>query len=123
MWGCLAKIGLPDSKKRKLGQKTNDCIFIGYADNNAIYKFLVLRIEKNILEPNTIIESKDAEFFENIFPMKNRTPNNQIKEAIQADKTIEEENELEPRRSKRVRKTTDLGDDFVTSIGAQITFI
>lgn len=45
--------------------------------------------------------------------MKNRTPNNQIKEAIQADKIIKEENELEPRKRKRIRKATYLGDDFI----------
>ena len=45
--------------------------------------------------------------------MKNRTTNNQIKEAIQTNKTIKEENKLEPRISKRIRKATDLGDDFV----------
>ena len=30
-WGCLAKVNIPIPKKRKLGPKTVDCIFIGYA--------------------------------------------------------------------------------------------
>ena len=28
VWGCLAKVMLPDPKKRKIGSKTSDCMFI-----------------------------------------------------------------------------------------------
>ena len=28
-WGCLAKVNVPIPKKRKLGQKTVDCAFLG----------------------------------------------------------------------------------------------
>ena len=31
VWGCLAKIMLPEPKKRKFGSQTCDCVFIGYA--------------------------------------------------------------------------------------------
>ncbi|RVW12910.1 Retrovirus-related Pol polyprotein from transposon TNT 1-94 [Vitis vinifera] len=34
MWGCLAKVAVPPSKKVKIGPKTIDCIFIGYAHNS-----------------------------------------------------------------------------------------
>ena len=34
---------LPDPKKRKIGSKTYDCMFIGYASNSAAYRFLVLK--------------------------------------------------------------------------------
>ena len=53
-------------------------MFIGYIQNNPVnkysivYRFLVIRSENNIMEPNTIVETKDVEFFEHIFPM--RTP-------------------------------------------------
>ena len=30
-WGCLAKVNIPIPKKRKLGPKTVDCVFLGYA--------------------------------------------------------------------------------------------
>ena len=43
VWGYLAKVMLPDLKKRKIGSKTYDCMFIGYVNNNASYKFLVLK--------------------------------------------------------------------------------
>jgi hypothetical protein len=29
-WGCLMKVNIPISKKRKLGPKTMDCVFLGY---------------------------------------------------------------------------------------------
>ena len=29
-WGCLAMVSVPINKKRKLGPKTVDCIFLGY---------------------------------------------------------------------------------------------
>ena len=67
MWGCLAKVMLPDPKKRKIGSKTSNCMFIGYTSNSAAYKFLVLT--SDVLESNTIIETKNVEFFEQIFPL------------------------------------------------------
>jgi hypothetical protein len=36
-WGCLAKVNVPACKKRKLGQKTIDYVFLGYAHNSAAY--------------------------------------------------------------------------------------
>jgi len=42
VWGCLAKVMLPGPKKRKIGSKTSDCMFLGYAEHNVAYKFLVL---------------------------------------------------------------------------------
>ena len=58
---------LPDPKKRKIGSKTSNCMFIGYASNSAAYIFLVLK--SDVLERNTIILTKNAEFFEHIFPL------------------------------------------------------
>ena len=35
VWGCLANVSIPKPKKRKIGPKTVDAIFIGYAlDSN-----------------------------------------------------------------------------------------
>ena len=31
VWGCLAKVGIPNFKRDKIGPKTVDSIFIGYA--------------------------------------------------------------------------------------------
>ena len=56
---------LHDPKKKKIGSKTFDFMFIGYASNNAAYRFLVL--QSDVLECNTIIEPKNAKIFEHIF--------------------------------------------------------
>ena len=119
VWGCLAKVGLPETKKRKLGPKTSDCVFIGYAENSAAYRFLVLKSKDNILDPNTIIEARDAEFLENVFFMKSRSV--EIKDisgsnlaSTSKSMDISCEVELEPRRSTRARKETNLGDGFFT---------
>jgi hypothetical protein len=38
-WGCLAKVNLPEPKKRKLGPKIVDCVFLGYVHNSTAYRF------------------------------------------------------------------------------------
>ena len=55
---CLAKVLLREPKKRKIGSKNCDCMFIGYAENSATYRFMVLR--SDMLDINKIIESKNA---------------------------------------------------------------
>ena len=42
-------------------------MFIGYAKNSIAYKFIVLK--NDVLDSNTIIEIKNAEFFEHIDPL------------------------------------------------------
>ena len=70
VWGCLAKVMLPEPKRRKLGSRTCDCVFIGYACNSSCYRFLV--IKSDILESYTIIEYENAIFFKHMFPLKNK---------------------------------------------------
>ena len=60
VWGCLAKMGLPDYKRTNIGTKTFDCVFIGYAQNSAAGIFLCLN-------DNSICESRKGEFFSKIF--------------------------------------------------------
>ena len=70
VWDCLAKIMLPEPKKRKIGSRTCDCMFIGYASNSSCYRFLV--IKSDILEFYIIIESENVIFFEHLFPLKKK---------------------------------------------------
>ena len=70
MWGCLAKVVVPTPKKVKIGPKTVDCIFIGYAQNSSAYRFLVYKSEIPDIHKNTIMESRNASFFEHVFPCK-----------------------------------------------------
>jgi transposase InsO family protein len=44
-WGCLAKVNVQINKKRKLGPKTVDCVFLGYAFHNIGYRFLIINLE------------------------------------------------------------------------------
>ena len=86
-------------------------MFISYAENSATYKFLVTKSENSLVDVNTIMETKNADFFENIFPMK--LNGEQQVQKTNRDKYIEP-SEFEPRRSKRNRKETNLGDGFYT---------
>ena len=101
---------LSKPKKRKISFKSCDCKFIGYAVNSVTYRFLVLR--SDILNVNTIIESKSAEFFENVFPLKYSIRKSLSKYAIEPSSS--ENNGIELRRSKRDRKETNFIDDFYT---------
>jgi len=66
---------LLDPKKRKIGSKTSDCMFLGYAEHSVACRFLILN--SDIIERNTIVETKNVEFFEHIFPLKSSVhPNN-----------------------------------------------
>ena len=110
VWRCLA-IMLPDPKKRKIGLKTSDFMFIWYASNSAAYRFLVLK--SDVLESNIIIETKNSEFFEHIFPLSEKNSHTPIivddiensydeHVPILADDMESSHDEL--RRSKRQRK-------------------
>jgi len=47
---------LLDPKKRKIGSKTSDCLFLGYVEPSVSYRFLVINSE--IIEHNTIRNEK-----------------------------------------------------------------
>ncbi|CAJ2634277.1 unnamed protein product [Trifolium pratense] len=114
-WGCLAYVRKPDPKRVKLASRAYECVFIGYAANSKAYRFFDLN-EK------VIIESNDADFYENKFPFKSRnsggTEQDNIPESSHLpvipndDSNDEVENEL--RRSKRVRVAKDYGPDYAT---------
>jgi hypothetical protein len=47
-----------------------DCVFLGYASCSIAYRFLVVKYEVLDVYVDTIMGSRDATFFEHIFPMK-----------------------------------------------------
>ena len=59
------------NKKRKLGPKTVDGVFLGYAIHNVCYRFLIINSSVPDMAVDTIMESRDATFFENEFSLKN----------------------------------------------------
>ena len=113
-WGCLAKMSVPITKKRKFGPKTVDCVFIGYVIHNIGYRFLIVKSGGPDMHVGTIMESRDAIFFENIFPMRDETSSSR-QELIEDDSSAkkiehneptlvenpEEDNNEAPRKSKR----------------------
>ena len=102
----------------KIGPKTIDCIFIGYAHNSAAYRFLIHELNISDIHKNTIMESRNASFFEDVFPCKSKVDPNSSKQDFE---TINENSqdgndtgEVEPRHSKRARVEKSFGLDFLT---------
>jgi len=93
---------LPDPKKRKIGSKTSNCMFLGYAEYSVAYRFLVLN--SDIIECNNIVETKNVEFFEHIIPLKSSGTSEQPIDSV-SDAMSED-----VRRSKTHRKETSFRD-------------
>jgi len=51
---------LIDPKKRKIGSKTSNCMFLGCVKNSATYRFHVLK--SDVIDHNTIVETKMLSF-------------------------------------------------------------
>ncbi|GJU73263.1 zinc finger, CCHC-type containing protein [Tanacetum coccineum] len=120
IWGCRAIVQLPESKKRKLGDKGIECIFLGYAQNSKSYIFIVVEPNDLILD-NTIIESRDACFDENRFktvPMayeiSKETMSTEIPITTEGnnDDSFSDHQQVEPRRSTRQRRQRNFSPDF-----------
>jgi hypothetical protein len=120
---------VPINKNRKLGPKTVDCIFLGYAHHSISYRFLVIKSEILDVHVDTFLESRDVTFFENIFPMKKSNsmsslpanviantspePSENFDHAKHTPEPIHDEIDSEaPKRSKRPRTAKSFGDDF-----------
>lgn len=95
-----------------MGSKIADCLFVDYANHSATYRLLVLK--SDVLEPNTIIETKNVEFFDNIFPLKTKVDKPLSPNLEELNNEVNQDNEIEPRRSTRVRKEKNFGDEFFT---------
>jgi hypothetical protein len=111
VWGCRAVVRLTEPKRKTLGERGIDCIFIGYAENSKAYRFYVMESNEYVAT-NSVIESRDAIFDEQRFTSiprpKDMNPNLNI--------SCENENvpstSTEPRRSTRERKAKSFGDGF-----------
>ena len=111
--GCLAKVAVPKPKRVKIGPKTNDCVFIGYANNSSAYQFLAYKSDIPDIHINMFIESRDATFFEDIFPYKSAPESKTLKRHLDTTNedtlTDQKPSILEPRQSKMARVTTSFG--------------
>ena len=100
-----------------------DCIFIGYEHNSSAYRFLVHKSEILDIYRNTIMESRNACFFEDIFPYRTQegVPRSleQFDELASDDDHFDDEGDDqievldEPRMSKRARMSKSFGPDYL----------
>ncbi|KAL0307263.1 UNVERIFIED_CONTAM: Retrovirus-related Pol polyprotein from transposon TNT 1-94 [Sesamum radiatum] len=133
VWGCLAKVLVLEHKRKKLGPKTVDAVFLGYVETSYALRFLVIKSEIPGIEVNTIVEFHDGVFLEDVFPIKIGIPSSvslddslastSLPEHVEKMTNVgvnpnsasltHEESDI-PRRSKRARVVKDFGSDFVT---------
>ncbi|KAL0293883.1 UNVERIFIED_CONTAM: hypothetical protein Scaly_3134200 [Sesamum calycinum] len=67
---------VPKHKKKKLGPKTVDAVFLGYVETSYALRFMVIKSEISGIEVNTIVEFRDVFFIEDVFPMETGIPSN-----------------------------------------------
>ena len=114
VWGCRAIVKVPEPKRKKLGERGIECVFLGYAENSKAYRFLVIE-SNDSYSVNTVIESRDAIFQEDRFKsisypkdiVHSNVPNLENNES-----NVDALDGSELRRSKRIRKEKDFGPDF-----------
>jgi hypothetical protein len=70
--GLFGKCECANKQKAKTWTKIVDCVFLGYAIHSMSYRFLIINSGVSDMAVDTIMEYRDATFFENEFPMKNR---------------------------------------------------
>ena len=129
--GVFAKVIVPPPKALRIGPKTVDCIFIGYAHQSTAHRFLVYESKNPDVHQNTFMEAhpNTVKYFENVFPMLGQThaslskaiedeqagPSTSVDDVVHDDAHDQpemEENEL--RRSKRARTKKSFGPDFIS---------
>ncbi|GJW32360.1 probable serine/threonine-protein kinase WNK11 [Tanacetum coccineum] len=119
VWGCRAVVRLPEPKKKNLGEKGIDCIFIGYAfigyvEHSKEYRFYVIE-PNDLISVNSIIESRDAIFDKNRFssiprPKDIVSSSNGTQGGDLSGETPTKTSE--PRRSNKARVAKSYGSDF-----------
>ncbi|GJY14584.1 hypothetical protein Tco_0385006 [Tanacetum coccineum] len=112
MVNSMAVVRLPDPKRKTLGEKGIDCIFVGYAENSKAYRFY--DIEPNV-SINTIIESRDTIFDENRFSSISRPKDIilNLDESQRDDHSNDVPSKTpEPHKGKRARKAKSYSSDF-----------
>ncbi|GJU54974.1 retrotransposon protein, putative, ty1-copia subclass [Tanacetum coccineum] len=137
MWGeaILTATYLLNKIPRKEKEETPYELWMGrkplfkYAKNSSAYRFIVHDSKNTDIQKNAVMESRNATFFENIFPcLKKETgSSSRLDDEVVQDKRQRDDNDLhderqdqleeeevEPRRSKRARTEKSFGPDFVS---------
>ena len=111
---------VPSPKKVKIGLKTIDYIFIGYAHNGTAYLFLISELNILDIHKNTIMESTNASFFKDVFPCKYReepSSSKRVLETINENSQDQDKDDgVEPTYDKISRIEKSFGSDFLTFV-------
>lgn len=67
LFPCVGRL-IPENEKRKIGLKTIEVVFIGYALDNIANKLLVINFEVSEICNSSVIEVRDGVCFEDTFP-------------------------------------------------------
>ncbi|KAK4400061.1 Retrovirus-related Pol polyprotein from transposon TNT 1-94 [Sesamum angolense] len=81
---------------------------------SSAYRFLVHKSIILDIHENTIIESRNAVFFENIFPCKDRKEEESSRKRTREVANGDHQRDEEPRRSKRAKRAKTFGPNFLT---------
>ncbi|GJY86272.1 zinc finger, CCHC-type containing protein [Tanacetum coccineum] len=106
VWGCKAVVRLPKPKRKILGEKGIDWIFIGYVKHSKAYRFYVIEPNEYI-SVNSVIESRDAMFDE-----KRSTSIPRPKSMMPSSNEDQIGKTPTTRRSNRARVAKSFGSDF-----------
>ena len=101
VWGCRAIVKVPEPKRKKIGERGVECIFLGYAQESKACRFMVIESNESI-SVNTVIESRDAIFdetrFDKIVKPLHETPRD-VNPEIEKDLVA-----IEPKETPEIRK-------------------
>ncbi|KAL8111821.1 hypothetical protein AgCh_019500 [Apium graveolens] len=100
VWGCLTKVMIPTPKKVKICPKTVDYIFIGYPPYSTVYRFLVHESKIPDIQKNTIMESRNASFFETMVPCN--PGNQQPTTSKRSHESVDDDTESDESEEKNV---------------------
>ncbi|GKB53376.1 retrotransposon protein, putative, ty1-copia subclass [Tanacetum coccineum] len=95
-----AKVVVPTPKAQKIGPKYVNCIFIGYAKNISVYRFIAHESKNPDIQKNTIMESRNASFFEHIFSCLSKEIGSsaRLDDEVVQDKRQRNDNDLQDER-------------------------
>ena len=116
VWGCRATVRLTEPKRKTLGERGVDCIFIGYVERSKAYKFYVIE-SNDCVSIKTVIDSIDA-IFDDVRFTSIPIPRDTIRQSCSKNTTKVQDVSggasfvPEPRKMTRARKAKYFGSDF-----------
>jgi len=88
-----------------------------YAYNGIAYRFLVHKLSIKDIHPNTIIESRNVLFFEDVFSWKEAQEKHSLKRMIEASLSSYhqlKDDEVKLKKTKQEKMTKTFGPGFLT---------